>query len=105
MIHKGPIGSNFFRNLQFVGFYDVGTAWSEGNPFSTDNDINTQVIESPENPFKITVRNYQNPFLIGYGFGARSTVLGYYLKFDVAWGIEDFVNQGKEFYLSFGYDF
>ena len=105
MIHKGPIGSNFFRNLQFIGFYDVGTAWSQGNPFSTDNDINTQVIETPENPFKITVRNYQNPFLIGYGFGARSTVLGYYLKFDVAWGIEDFVNQGKEFYLSFGYDF
>lgn len=105
MLHQGPIGSNFFRNLQLIGFYDVGTAWSSGNPFSTDNDINTQVIETPQNPFRATVRNYQNPFLIGYGFGARTTVLGYYLKFDLAWGIEDFVNQGKEFYFSFGYDF
>lgn len=105
MLHKGPIGSNFFRNLQFVGFYDFGTAWNQGIPFSTNNDINTQVIQAPDTPFKATVRNYQNPFLMGYGFGMRTMVLGYYLKVDLAWGIEDFVNQGKELYFSFGYDF
>lgn len=105
MFHKAPMGSSFFRNLQLVGFYDFGTAWSKGNPFTTDNDINTQVIEEPQSPFKATVTNYESPFLMGYGFGVRSMLLGYYIKFDVAWGVEDFVNQGKEFYFTFGYDF
>ncbi len=105
MFHKAPMGSSFFRNLQVVGFYDFGTAWSQGNVFTTDNDINTQVIERPQSPFKATVTNYESPFLMGYGFGMRSMLLGYYIKFDVAWGIEDYVNQGKEFYFTFGYDF
>lgn len=105
ILHKGPMGSSFFRNLQFVGFYDVGTTWNTGNPFSINNDQNTRVVQSTDSPFKATVTNYENPFLIGYGFGARTMLFGYYLKFDVAWGIENFVNQGREMYLTFGYDF
>ena len=54
---------------------------------------------------RATVTNYESPFLIGYGFGVRTMLMGYYLKFDLAWGVEDFKNQGKEFYFSFGYDF
>ncbi|HEY8401531.1 MAG TPA: hypothetical protein VIK89_09730 [Cytophagaceae bacterium] len=102
-LYNGPINSNFFRNLQLIGFTDIGTAWSGTNPFTQSNSTNTQVID--RYPFSATVVNYRNPFLIGYGFGFRTLFLGYYLKFDVAWGKADAQPEERKFYLTFGYDF
>jgi hypothetical protein len=102
--YRGPITSNFFKNLQFVGFSDIGTAWTGSSPFSRQNSLNTTVAEN--GPFRAVVTNFKNPFLIGYGAGARTLLFGYYFKFDVAWGVEDFVvNPSPRYYLTLGYDF
>ena len=102
--YRGPITSNFFKNLQFVGFSDVGTAWSGSSPFSRDNSLNTRIVTS--SPFVVRVTDFRNPFLIGYGAGARTLLFGYYVKFDVAWGVENFsVNPKPRYYLTLGYDF
>lgn len=100
------IKSNFIRNFQITGFYDVGTAWSGRSPFSRDNSLNRRFIGGQAgNPFSADVINYKNPFLQGYGFGARSLIQGYYTKLDVAWGEIDFVRQRVFFYLTIGNDF
>lgn len=109
-LYNGPIASGFFRNLQLTAFADAGSAYNGANPFSGNNSINTRVIGGVVSPterdnFEITVVNYRNPFLVGYGFGARTTLLGVYGKLDVAWGEEDSRRTGPKFYVTLGYDF
>lgn len=104
-LHRSPVSSTFFRNLQLVGFYDFGASWSGSSPFSSNNSFNTQVVGGNGNPFVATVTNYRNPFLAAYGIGARTVLLGYYVKLDVAWGIENFTIMPPVTFLSFGYDF
>lgn len=101
--YRGPIASNFMRHLQLTAFTDIGSSWTGRSPFTTDNSINTRVFN--DGPFNITVVNYDNPFLIGYGFGARTLFLGYYLKLDLAQGIRNNRPQGWIGYLTLGYDF
>lgn len=105
-VSKGSLTSNFLRNLQFVGFTDVGTAWygSKG-PFNRQNSLNTEILGGGQNPFRATVTNFKNPFLVGYGFGVRTTILGYFVKADYAWGLEDKEVNPPKLYLSLGYDF
>ena len=97
------ISSNVLKNLQLVAFTDIGSAWSGLNPFNSANNINTQVITGSN--FTATVKNYTPPFLVGYGGGLRTLFLGYYVKFDVGWGILDYKVQSPKYYLTFGYDF
>ena len=101
--YRGAISSNILKNLQLVAFMDIGSAWSGLNPFKSTNNINTQVVTTA--PFTATVKNYINPFLVGYGGGLRTLILGYYVKFDVGWGILDYKVQSPKYYLTFGYDF
>lgn len=102
---RRPIYSGFFRNLQLTAFGDAGTAYRGSNPFSENNSYNTQVSGGFGNYFTANVTNFRNPILLGYGFGARTTMLGFYLKGDLAWGEENFVRTGPKLYLSLGYDF
>jgi hypothetical protein len=105
-VSKGSMTSNFLRNLQFVGFTDVGTAWyGNKGPFNRQNSLNTEIIGGGKNPFRATVTNFKNPFLVGYGFGVRTTILGYFVKADYAWGLEDKEVNPPKLYLSLGYDF
>lgn len=102
-LYKGPITSGFFKNLQLVAFTDIGTAWSGVSPFDRNNSFNNRRIQ--DGAFTADVLNYRNPFLQGQGFGVRTLVFGYYLKFDLAWGIEDYQINRPAAYLSLGYDF
>ncbi|MHA6246810.1 TolB family protein [Pontibacter sp. CAU 1760] len=111
-MYNGPISSGFFRNLQLTAFADAGSAYDGANPFTGNNSINTRVIggvldpvRGDQDPFDITVINYRNPFLIGYGVGARTTLLGVYGKLDVAWGEAEESRTGPKFYITLGYDF
>lgn len=98
--------SNFLKNLQLTSFTDIGSAWSSGNPFVRVSNVTSEVIQPPNSPFSATIENFRSPFLVGYGFGARTMLLNYYLKLDVAWSIEDaFISRSPRFYISFGYDF
>jgi hypothetical protein len=105
-VSKGSLTSNFLRNLQFVGFTDIGTAWyGNKGPFNRQNSLNTEIIGGGQNPFRATVTNFKNPFLVGYGLGVRTTLLGYFVKADYAWGLEDKTVGPAKLYLSLGYDF
>ncbi|MHC2992916.1 WD-40-like repeat-containing protein [Pontibacter sp. HJ8] len=109
-LYNAPVPSGFFRNLQLIAFADAGSAYNGSNPFTGNNSINTRVIggridQTSTNPFEITVINYRNPFLLGYGFGARTTLFGVYGKLDVAWSEEDNARKGPKFYVTLGYDF
>ena len=105
-VSKGSLTSNFLRNLQFVGFTDVGTAWfGNKGPFNRQNSLNTEIVGGGQNPFRATVTNFKNPFLVGYGLGVRTTILGYFVKADYAWGLEDKDVNPPKLYLSLGFDF
>ncbi len=100
------VNSNFLKNFQVVGFYDIGTAWTGVSPFNRENSLNTRFVGNQQSPFTATVNDFKNPWLAGYGVGLRTVLLGYYLKLDMAWGVEDFnVADNPKFYLTFGYDF
>jgi hypothetical protein len=102
-LYKGPIVSNFLRNFQIVGFFDAGSAWSGGSLLDKTNSINQKVVR--RKPITVTTFNYRNPFLVGYGSGIRTMLLGYYAKFDVAWGQQDYTSVNRVYYLTLGYDF
>ncbi|HBH25270.1 MAG TPA: translocation protein TolB [Cytophagales bacterium] len=103
--YRGPIASNFFRNLQFVGFFDVGSAWTGASPFDEENSINTETLKFGDSPFEAKIKNFKNPWLSSYGFGMRTVLLGYYVKLDVAYPVEDYERGKARFFVSLGYDF
>ncbi|MFC2111566.1 hypothetical protein ACFLQ5_03860, partial [Bacteroidota bacterium] len=100
---KKPIKSEFFNNFQIVGFGDVGTAWTGLNPYSDDNSLFTQIID--QQPMYITINTQREPLVGGYGVGLRSKLLGYFIRADWAWGVEDGIVQPSIFYISLSLDF
>jgi Omp85 superfamily domain len=102
-LYRGTIGSAFLRNLQLIAFTDMGSAWNGTSPFSTDNSLNKQVINEP--PFRAVITNYRNPFLMSYGGGIRSLLIGYYMKLDVAWGVQNNIVKDPMVHFTFGHDF
>ncbi len=98
-----PIHSDFLENFQVLGFFDVGTAWSGDSPYSKKNAYNSEIIEN--GPITIVIDKDRQPIVYGYGFGLRSRILGYFLRADWAWGIENNTVLPKIFYLSLSLDF
>lgn len=102
-----PINNAFVRNFQLIQFVDLGTAWDgayneltrPGIPYSfPPGSIDPSVI--------VTLRsNGLGPFAGGYGFGARSTLLGYFLKVDAGWPMTGFFSGKPIWYFSLGLDF
>ncbi|MBK5278464.1 MAG: PD40 domain-containing protein [Bacteroidia bacterium] len=99
----GPIASNFFRNMQFTAFYDIGSSWTGAVPFKTQNSVRTREVD--EGPFEIDLKEYLNPWLYSYGFGFRSMMLGYYIKLDLAWPVENYKVKDPRVFVTLGFDF
>jgi len=100
-LYNGTIGSNFLRNLQLIGFTDIGSSFN--GKLTAENNINNKTVAGY--PFSAAVTNYESPFLIGFGGGIRTTLLGYYLKTDIGWGLQNNILSRPQLYLTFGYDF
>jgi Tol biopolymer transport system component len=100
---NAPITSNFFRNLQFIGFYDIGTSWSGRPPFRDGAASSVDRINNK--PFLIDIKKFINPWLYSYGVGMRTVVLGYYMKVDVAWPVENYEVQKPRWFVTLGFDF
>ena len=98
-----PIKSEFLNNFQIVGFGDIGTAWTGFNPYSESNSLYTQIID--QQPMYITIHTQREPMVGGYGLGVRSKLLGYFIRADWAWGVEDGIVQPSIFYISLSLDF
>jgi hypothetical protein len=98
-----PINNAFLRNLQLVQFIDLGTAWSGGIDKIARPAVNYTQQGSP-----VTVKLKAGgigPFAGGYGFGVRSTLLGYFVRYDVAWEMNGLFRGRPMTYLSLGLDF
>jgi hypothetical protein len=98
-----PLKSDFLNNFQVVGFADVGTAWTGTTPYSSENSLFTQTISSGS--LLITVERQIDPWVGGFGFGLRSRLLGYFLRGDLAWGVDDGSIRKPIFYISLSLDF
>ncbi len=98
-----PIHSDFFENFQVISFFDVGTAWSGSSPNSKQNAYNKEIIQN--GPITIIIDKDRQPIVYGYGFGLRSRLLGYFVRADWAWGIENNTVLPSIFYLSLSLDF
>ncbi|MEO6288776.1 MAG: hypothetical protein ABIO76_02580 [Ginsengibacter sp.] len=99
-----PINNAFVRNFQLIQFVDLGSAWNGaydkiGRPAITYTDPNNPTVQVQIKAPGI------GPFLGGYGFGARSTLLGYFLKFDAGWPMNGLFRGKPTYYFSMGLDF
>lgn len=103
-LFKRSIRSSFFRNMQLTGFFDAGLAWHGRTPYTEDNPINSVRIERPPTVF-LDVQYFRDPLVYGYGLGMRTSVFGYFLKLDYAWGVETRKVLDPKLYLSMGVDF
>ncbi|HXD76739.1 MAG TPA: hypothetical protein VN616_02970 [Puia sp.] len=99
-----PINNAFLRNFALVQFFDLGTAWNG----------KYNALKRPELVVTSPNYNYLNvllkaggigPFAGGYGFGVRSTLLGYYLRFDAGWQMNNFFQDKPVLNVSMGVDF
>lgn len=98
-----PLKSEFLNNFQIVGFADYGAAWCGLNPFS---DINTIIPEVySQKPITVTINTPRNPFVAGFGSGLRTSIMSYFLRLDLAWGIEENTISKPKLMLSFSLDF
>jgi hypothetical protein len=98
-----PINNAMVRNFQLIQFIDLGTAWN-GNYNAIQRPTNNYV--NPNNGVTVKVKaGGIGPFAGGYGFGARTTVLGYFIKFDAAWQMDGIFKGKPKYYFALGLDF
>ena len=96
-----PINNAFLRNFQVVQFFDLGTAWN-----GAFDKLERPGIIYGTPPLTVKLRaGGIGPFAGGYGFGARSVMLGYFLRLDAAWEMNGFFNKKPMFYFAMGLDF
>ncbi|WP_169337701.1 hypothetical protein [Segetibacter koreensis] len=104
LINK-PINNAFLRNFQLIQFLDLGTAWN-GKYDKWARPGVTYTTGDANNPITLkTKAGGIGPFAGGYGFGARSTILGYFLKVDAAWPMDGIFNGKPMWYFALGLDF
>ncbi|MEO5985008.1 MAG: hypothetical protein ABIP80_05850 [Ferruginibacter sp.] len=95
------VNNAFLRNFQLTQFVDFGTAWNGGY-----NSIKRPQVVYGQDPVTVKVKaGGIGPFAGGYGFGARSMLLGYFLKVDAGWPMSGFFKDKPIVYLSLGLDF
>ncbi|WP_121353772.1 hypothetical protein [Flavisolibacter nicotianae] len=99
-----PINNALLRNFQLVQFVDLGTAWNGGY----DKWERPSMLYANNSAPGVAVRIKAGgigPFAGGYGFGARSTLLGYFVRYDVAWQMDGVFKGKPQMYLALGLDF
>ncbi|MBK8611489.1 MAG: hypothetical protein IPL84_16510 [Chitinophagaceae bacterium] len=102
------LNNSFLNNFQIVQFIDLGTAWNGAyNSLKRPTQrINTTLPNGQPGPVTVLVKaGGIGPFAGGYGFGARTTLLGYFVKFDAAWPMSGFFKGKPIMYFALGLDF
>ena len=104
-----PINSPLLRNLQFVTFGDVGSAWYGIWP-TGPNVKNDNVFPAPTSlsfnstDIIVSVDDNKHVFGLGYGVGLRTMIFGYFGRLDCAWNIDNHKRKPL-LMLSMGTDF
>ena len=100
-----PINNAFLRNFQLVQFVDLGTAWAGGLK-SIRRPQNIYYDPNIPNPVYVKLKaGGVGPFAGGYGFGARSTLFGYFFRMDAAWEMNGVFRGKPRLYFAMGFDF
>ena len=96
-----PINNAFLRNFQLVQFVDLGTAWN-----GRFDKFERPSVSYGGPPITVKIKaGGVGPFAGGYGFGARSVVLGYFLRADAAWEMNGLFRGKPRWYIAMGLDF
>ena len=98
-----PINNAFLRNFQLIQFTDLGTAWT--GPI---NKIARPQRQIPNGDGTVIARFKSGglgPFVGGYGFGVRSTLLGYFLRLDAGWEMNGIFKGEPFLHFAMGLDF
>lgn len=93
----------FLEHFQAVGFFDIGSAWTGQDPYSDENAFNSSSVELY--PVAVSVDNNREPIIWDFGFGLRSQLLGYFVRADWGWGVDDGILLDRVFQLSLSTDF
>ncbi|MGF6845786.1 hypothetical protein QFZ51_001021 [Chitinophaga sp. W3I9] len=97
-----PINSAFLRNFQVTSFIDIGTAWNKKLSFK---DANYTTYDDGQGITTRIKEGFLGPFVGGYGFGARTTIAGYFLRADAGWPAVAFFRGSPIWYFGMGVDF
>lgn len=96
-----PVNNAFLRNFQLIQFVDLGSAWN-----GKYDKIKRPSIIYGNAPVQVNIKaGGIGPFLGGYGFGARSTIFGYFIKADAGWQMNGIFKGKPIIYFSMGLDF
>jgi hypothetical protein len=100
-----PINNAFLRNFEFLQFFDLGTAWNGNyNKIARPEEAYPDGYTPPTVTVLIKAGGI-GPFAGGYGFGVRSTLLGYFLRLDTGWEMNGFFKGKPIWHVSMGLDF
>lgn len=95
------INNPFLRDLQVIQFVDLGTAWN-----GTYKGMRRPQVVYGADPVQVKIKAPGiGPFAGGYGFGARSSLFGYFVRFDIAWPMNTVFGGRAMKYVSLGLDF
>ncbi len=103
MIYRRPLASEFLKHFTLTAFADAGCAFTGKSPADMGNPYNTQYLNTPNYTMSLTSR--RNPWILGVGYGVRSRILGYFVKYDKARGWQEGRWERTMHYLSVGLDF
>jgi hypothetical protein len=100
-----PIRNQVVKDFQLTAFADVGSAWKGINPYASENIYSDRIIRAPGTPMTITLHNQRQPWVAGFGTGLRTTLMGYFIRADYAWLLDEGILLKPVFYLSLSLDF
>lgn len=107
-LFRKPVQASIWKNLQAIGFVDVGSAWEGLIPVYSNRGASRSgtfiVPDIPNSPSRIEVSipyPGDDNMLIGFGGGLRTMLYGYFFRADAAWNI----NREFRLHLSLGLDF
>ncbi|WP_205509408.1 hypothetical protein [Longitalea arenae] len=99
-----PINNAFLRNFQLIQFIDLGSAWNGTYSKLARPQVVYTNPDIPQTQVLIKAGGI-GPFVGGYGFGARSTLLGYFLRLDAGWEMNVFFKGKPYLHFAMGVDF
>jgi hypothetical protein len=104
-----PINNAFLRNFQVIQFIDLGTAWDGSynkiaRPQQSFFNTGPNGEQDPTVELKVKAGGI-GPFAGGYGFGVRSTLLGYFLRLDCGWEMDGIFRGKPLMHFAMGVDF
>lgn len=98
-----PINNALLRNFQLIQFFDLGTAW---NGAYNKIERPSVIYSVPGQPYSVRIKaGGIGPLVGSYGFGARSTLLGYFLRLDAGWEMNGFFRGKPMLHFAMGLDF